>query len=130
MRVSLTLDNTLDNQHVSRRIKESNREKNNDIAISFSNDLKKIVLEGESIYVPDAHVLEREDIRVSGEVKCHEGGCEITAKEKGKTVNLHLDSHLVEELDQIRKHVSSRTQHDLLLEIFIRGIKDIKSERE
>lgn len=129
MRVSLTLENTLDNQQASRLIKDTNKEKNNNIEVSFSNDLKKIVLEGDTILVPDARVLNQKDVSFTGEVHCQGEMCEITAKEKGKTVNLHLDSHLVQELEQIRQYVSSKTQHDVLLEIFKRGIKELKAER-
>lgn len=124
--VFLKLPNSLEYQELSRQIRDLNKSQQNDVTISFSEDLKKIVVEGETIFLPDDSALD-EQAECSGEIKSRDQLVKIVPEDRGKTVNLHLDFHLAKELEEIRKHVSSKTQQDILLDIFKKGIQQYKN---
>lgn len=86
-------------------------------------------MEGDQIYLPDRRML-TQDVSVEGQLKEKGKGYEIIPKDKGKTVNLHLDSELVAELEQIKLHFHHKTQHDVLLELFKKGIDQYKTENK
>ncbi len=127
MKAKLSLKNTLPNQEKGRQIRDANRNLEPALHISFSEDLAEIIIEGRQIVLPDKAMLTK-DIVVEGQLKDKGKGYEILPKDRGKTVNLHLDSELVAELDQIRQHFHNKTQHDLLLELFKKGLDQYKVE--
>ncbi|MGO0061227.1 hypothetical protein ACTID9_14600 [Brevibacillus fluminis] len=129
MKVKITLENNACNQEKGRLIRDANRELGYPLHISFSEDLTRIVMEGEHIYLPDREMLSP-DLSVEGQLKEKGKGYEIFPKDKGKTVNLHLDSELVAELEQIKQHFHHKTQHDVLLELFKKGIDQYKTENK
>lgn len=121
------MPNTLENQHIARQLRDANRQADNTLHVSFDADLKYIILKGNQIVVPDKHVFS-DEMNIEGELKKKGKGYLIQPKDKGKTVNLHLDSELVSELEEIKRHVQSKTQHDLLLTVFKKGLAQYKSE--
>ncbi|MCI2253760.1 hypothetical protein L2D08_05215 [Domibacillus sp. PGB-M46] len=125
MKAKISIQNTRDNQEKARLIRDENRNSGHSLAISFSEDAKEIFFEGSMIQVPDRVAFG--DITVlEGQVKKREGGFDVQQADKGKTVNLHLDAGLVAELNEIRQHVMSKTQHDIILEIFKKGLDHYK----
>lgn len=128
MKVIIKIPNTLENQEISRSIRNLNQFHQCDISVFFSEDLQTILLEGKTILIPDASILDRHDIEHTGQLKPGEPVYKLIPLAKGKTVNLYLDAALVKELEEIRNHVSDKTQHDLLLDIFKQGIKQYKDQ--
>lgn len=129
MDVSVKIENTLYNQKLARKIRDLNDELKNNIQVSFNDDITLIILEGESIFIPNKELLPRDSI-ISGIIKKRDQYVEIQPKEKGKIVNLRLDSELVEELSRIRQHVSNKTQHDIILDVFRKGIEQYNNEKD
>jgi urease accessory protein UreE len=124
----ITLANTLENQERSRQIRDFHKKKGQPLAIRFSEELTHIVLEAPCLYLPDRQVLGADAV-VEGSVRKCTGHYEIHPRNKGKTINLHLDSELAAELEQIRARVSSKTQHDVILEMFVRGMRAYLAEQ-
>ncbi|MCM3587546.1 hypothetical protein M3182_17560 [Mesobacillus maritimus] len=129
MKAKIKLENNVPNQENARKIREANRKANNMIDISFKEDLTEIYFEGERILIPEKSMF-TEDILVSGQVKEKDEVIEIFPKDKGKTVNLHLDADLVAELNEIKNHVASKTQHDIILELFKKGLDQYNKENK
>ncbi|MEJ8546101.1 hypothetical protein [Brevibacillus borstelensis] len=125
----ITLNNTVENQEYSRQIRDFHKRKGQPLTIRFSEELTHIVLEAPCLYVPDRRILGKEAI-VEGVVKKNSSHYEIHPRSRGKTVNLHLDSELVAELEQIRLKVASKTQHDVILDMFIRGLRAYQAEQD
>lgn len=65
---------------------------------------------------------------IEGQTKETEKGYEVRPKDKGKTINLHLDAELVAELNEIKNHVMSKTQHDIILDLFKKGLDQYNKE--
>jgi len=129
MKAKIRLENNVPNQETARKIREANREANNPIEISFKEDLTEIVFEGERILIPEKTMF-TEEMLVHGQVKEKADTIEIAPKDKGKTVNLHLDADLVAELNEIKNHIVSKTQHDIILEIFKKGMDQYNKEKK
>ncbi|MGM0903477.1 hypothetical protein [Mesobacillus maritimus] len=129
MKAKIRLENNVPNQETARKIREANRDANNPIDISFKEDLTEIFFEGERIFIPEKAMF-TEEMLVHGQVKEKAGALEISPKDKGKTVNLHLDADLVAELNEIKNHIVSKTQHDIILEIFKKGIDQYNKEKK
>ncbi|WP_019119290.1 hypothetical protein [Brevibacillus massiliensis] len=125
--VSLTLPNTTELQAFCRAIRDCHREREQPLAIRFSEQATHIVLEGPVILLPMHPPLPKE-AKIVGTVKQVDNRHEIHPQEKGKTINLHLDSELVAELEQIRRHVARKTQHEVILEMFVRGLRSFQQE--
>jgi hypothetical protein len=129
MKAQIKLENNFMNQEIAREIRDRNRDEENLLQVSFSDDLSAIILEGEKIWIPEKELL-TDELSIEGNIKEIGKRYEITPKDRGKTVNLHLDVDLVAELEQIKSHVKNKTQHDLLLEFFKRGLDQYKKEKE
>ncbi|GAB7388733.1 hypothetical protein BSNK01_25710 [Bacillaceae bacterium] len=129
MNARIRLKNVLENQEKARRLRDFNRQAGNSLLVSFSDDLSEIVLEGERIVIPEKSWLSG-NVGVEGKLEENEIGYELSPQEKGKTVNLHLDAELVAELEQIKNHVRSKTQHEIVLELFKRGLSQYKEEQK
>ncbi|WP_039070299.1 hypothetical protein [Brevibacillus borstelensis] len=125
----ITLGNTVENQEYSRQIRDLHKKKGQPLTIRFSEELTHIILEAPCLYVPDRNILGKEAV-VEGVVKKNGNHLEIHPRSKGKTINLHLDSELVNELEQIRLKVASKTQHDVILEMFVRGLRAYQAEQD
>ncbi|USG68110.1 hypothetical protein NDK47_12845 [Brevibacillus ruminantium] len=126
---SLMLTNTFENQEVSRQIRDFHKKKGQPLTVRFSEELTHIVLEAACLYLPSRKALGKE-AQIEGVLKKNGTHYEIHPRSKGKTINLHLDSELVAELEQIRTKVSSKTQHEVILEMFIRGLRAYQQERD
>ncbi|GED29214.1 hypothetical protein [Brevibacillus centrosporus] len=126
---AITLENTVPNQELSRRIRDFHKKKGQPLAIRFSEELTHIILEAPCLYVPAPQQLDDKAI-VDGQVRKSADYFEIHPKSKGKTINLHLDSELVAELEMIRSRVSSKTQSEVIRELFIRGMRSYLREEE
>jgi hypothetical protein len=129
MKAKIRLENNVPNQETARKIREANRDANNPIDISFKEDLTEIFFEGERIFIPEKAMF-TEEMLVHGQVKEKADALEIIPKDKGKTVNLHLDADLVAELNEIKNHIVSKTQHDIILEIFKKGMDQYNKEKK
>lgn len=127
MKAKIKLKNTIPNQEIGRKIKEANRKANNLVDISFKEDLSEILFEGERILIPEKSWYSKEML-VNGQAKEIDGAIEISPKDKGKTVNLYLDAELVSELNEIKNHIVSKTQHDIILELFKKGLDQFNKE--
>lgn len=127
--VSILFPNTPDNQKIARQIRKFHKEREQPLTVFFSDDTSQLVLEAPCIYISDKKLLPPDAV-INGLVNKTESHYEVHPRTKGKTINLHLDSELVAELEQIRKHVQSKTQHDVILEMFIRGIRAYREEQE
>jgi hypothetical protein len=127
--VSLMLPNTPENQALCRQIRDAHKKRSQPLTIRFDEGLTHIILEAPWLYVPDQRALGK-DVQIRGQVRKMGAHYEIHPRVKGKTINLHLDSELVAELEQIRAHVASRTQHEVILEMFIRGMRAYQAEQE
>ena len=128
MRAKIALKNTTKNQATARKIRDANREIDNPIDISFKEDLTAILFEGDLIWIPNEEWFE-EEMLLEGQVRKKNNGIEIVPKDKGKTINLHLDAELVAELNEIRNHVMGKTQHDIVLELFKKGLDQYNKEK-
>jgi hypothetical protein len=125
----ITLENIPTNQETSRQIRDFHKKKGQPLAIRFSEELTHIILEAPCLFIPDAVQLDKEAI-IDGHLRICSGHSEIHPRSKGKTVNLHLDSELVAELEQIRARVGSKTQHEVIRELFVRGMRAYLAEEE
>ncbi|ASJ54082.1 hypothetical protein BP422_11330 [Brevibacillus formosus] len=125
----ITLENTVANQERSRQIRDLHKKKGQTLAIRFSEELTHIILEAPCLYIPDQEWLD-EAVVFEGIVKKSTEYYELHPRTKGKTVNLHLDSELVAELELIRSLVSSKTQQEVLRELFVRGMRSYLAETE
>ncbi|TQR36709.1 hypothetical protein [Brevibacillus brevis] len=125
----LTLENTVANQERSRQIRDLHKKKGQTLAIRFSEELTHIILEAPCLYIP-VHEWLDEAVVIEGIVKKSTDYYELHPRAKGKTVNLHLDSELVAELELIRSLVSSKTQQEVLRELFVRGMRSYLAEKE
>lgn len=128
MRVKIKMKNTLENQQIGRKIRYANREISNSVEINFEKDLSEFHIEGKFIWIPKKTWFSNKML-IEGQVKEKGDGIEIKPKERGKTINLHLDADLVSELNEIRKHVLGKTQHDLVLELFKKGMDQYNKEK-
>ncbi|GED72282.1 hypothetical protein BRE01_59840 [Brevibacillus reuszeri] len=126
---TITLENTVQNQEVSRQIRDYHKKKGQPLAIRFSEELTHIILEAPCLYVPDLEQL-TQNIVIEGHLRKCSTHSEVHPRGKGKTVNLHLDSELVAELEQIRSHVNSKTQQEVIRELFIRGMRSYLAEQD
>ncbi|WP_203364307.1 hypothetical protein [Bacillus sp. REN10] len=129
MKVKIALENNVPNQTIARKIKQANQQANHFLTISFEQDLSKIYFEGDIIIIPDKSFFS-EAIIIEGQAKEIENGYEIRPKDKGKTINLHLDADLVAELNEIKNHVISKTQHDIILDLFKKGLDQYNQEKK
>ncbi|MGC5323842.1 hypothetical protein [Brevibacillus sp. SYSU BS000544] len=127
--VSILFPNTPDNQKIARQIRKYHKQQQQPLSVFFSEDASQLVLESACLFIPDKSLLPTEAI-INGLVNKTESHYEIHPRTRGKTINLHLDSELVAELEEIRKHVQSKTQHDVILEMFIRGIRAYREEQD
>lgn len=127
--VSITFANTVENQAICRQIRRFHKELNQPLTITVTDCATQIYLEAAILYIPDKKLLPRDAI-ITGLVKKTATQYEIHPRAKSKTINLHLDSELVAELEQIRQHVQSKTQHDVILEMFVRGLRAYKEDKE
>lgn len=127
MKAKIRLLNTVQNQEIARKIKQANQAANNTLDISFEKDLSQIFFEGDSIFIPDKSWFS-DDMVIEGQAKESENGYEIRPRDKGKTINLHLDAELVAELNEIKNHVMSKTQHDIILDLFKKGLDQYNKE--
>ncbi|GED57963.1 hypothetical protein ABER61_19435 [Brevibacillus formosus] len=125
----ITLENTVANQERSRQIRDLHKKKGQTLAIRFSEELTHIILEAPCLYIPDQEWLD-EAVGFEGIVKKSTEYYELHPRTKGKTVNLHLDSELAAELELIRSLVSSKTQQEVLRELFVRGMRSYLAEKE
>lgn len=125
----IMLENNADNQELSRQIRDFHKKKGQPLAIRFSEGLTHIILEAPCLYIPDPKQLDPRTV-VDGQINASGGHGEIHPRHKGKTVNLHLDSELVAELEQIRALVSSKTQQEVIRELFIRGMRAYLAEKK
>ncbi|MBM7648623.1 hypothetical protein JOC78_001569 [Bacillus ectoiniformans] len=129
MKARIKLKNTTQNQEIARKLKEANKKNEYPVDISFSKDLTEIFFEGECIWIPKKEWFD-ESMLLEGYANEKESGYEIKPRDKGKTVNLHLDAELVAELNEIKNHVISKTQHDILLELFKKGLDQYNKENK
>lgn len=127
--VSIEIKNTNDNILIARKIRDANKDSSEGFTLKFTEDNSMIIMEGEKLTIPDKALLTSE-MKVNGMIKPLPIGFEILDKEKGKTVNLHLDAELVKEINIIRSYVKSKTQHDVLLELFKKGLEQYKKEND
>lgn len=127
MRVKLKLPNEPFYQKVAREIRDLNQNKAQVIEISFPSDMSFIIFEGECISLINDNWFD-EDMVMVGEIKAHDDLINIVPTTKGKTVNLKLDPGLTKELDSIRNHVLNKTQHEIVLEIFKKGLEEFNKE--
>ncbi|MFF0826106.1 hypothetical protein ACFYU8_05180 [Brevibacillus sp. NPDC003359] len=125
----IKLENTVANQERSRQIRDLHKKKGQPLAIRFSEELTHIILEAPCLYIPDQEWLD-EAVVIEGSLKKSTEYHELHPRTKGKTVNLHLDSELVAELELIRSLVSSKTQQEVLRELFVRGMRSYLAEKE
>ncbi|KAB2338029.1 hypothetical protein F7731_00135 [Cytobacillus depressus] len=129
MKAKISLKNTTKNQEIARQIKQANRETNHILQISFKEDFSEILFEGESIFISNKDWFSS-IILLEGHAKETGIGYEIKPKDKGKTINLHLEGELVAEINEIRNHVKSKTQHDIILELFKKGLDQYNKENK
>ncbi len=129
MKVKIKLTNTTKNQELARKIRDANQEIDNSINISFNKDLTEIYFEGEYIWIPEKNWF-NEEMVLEGQAKMKENGYDIQPKDKGKTVNIHIDADLVAELNEIKQHVLNKTQHDIVLELFKKGLDQYNKEKD
>ncbi|MMZ54317.1 hypothetical protein D1872_161360 [compost metagenome] len=127
--VSIEIKNTNNNILIARKIRDANKDSADGFNLKFTEDNSMIVMEGEKLTIPDKALLTGE-MKVNGMIKPLSDGFEILDEEKGKTVNLHLDAELVKEINVIRSYVKSKTQHDVLLELFKKGLEQYKKEND
>ncbi|WP_146808084.1 hypothetical protein [Aneurinibacillus danicus] len=127
--VSIEIKNTNENILIARKIRDANKGSVDGFNLKFTEDNRTIVIEGEKLTIPDKALLTSE-VKVNGILKPLANGFEILNEEKGKTVNLHLDAELVKEINVIRSYVKSKTQHDVLLELFKKGLEQFKKEND
>ncbi|QRG65317.1 hypothetical protein [Brevibacillus choshinensis] len=125
----ITLENTVTNQEISRRIRDLHKKKGQPLAIRFSEELTHIILEAPCLYILNPDQFDDTAV-IEGQLRHNHGHYEIHPKSKGKTVNLHLDSELVAELELIRSRVNSKTQSEVIRELFIRGMRAYLAEEE
>ncbi|WNC12347.1 hypothetical protein [Brevibacillus brevis] len=125
----ITMENTVANQEVSRTIRDLHKKKGQPLAIRFSEELTHIILEAPCLYILEPELLDEKAV-VDGQWRKAAHGYEIHPKCRGKTVHLHLDSELVAELELIRNRVNSKTQSEVIRELFIRGMRSYLEEEE
>ncbi|MFD2371468.1 hypothetical protein ACFSO0_16195 [Brevibacillus sp. GCM10020057] len=126
---TITLENTPANQQISRTIRDFHKKKGHPLTIRFSEEMTHIILEAPCIYLPGPHPPDETAV-IDGQLRKCAGHFEVHPKNKGKTINLHLDSELAAELEQIRSRVSSKTQSEVIRELFIRGMRSYLAEEE
>ncbi|MBN6185981.1 hypothetical protein JQN58_03145 [Aneurinibacillus sp. BA2021] len=126
---SIEMKNTNDTILIARKIRDVNKKAGIGFTIKFTDDHRTLVIEGERLIIPDRAMLTGE-MEIHGVLKPSPDGFEIVDEEKGKTVNLHLDAELVKEINVIRSYVKSKTQHDVLLELFKKGLAQYKKEAD
>ncbi len=138
---TITLINTAEYIKLAREIRNLNDKKSSNIAIDFSEDNQRIHMNGEIIYIPNDIDLISERITISGEIiETGDCLCVIDAV-RPKTVNVHLDSVLVGEINAIRDFIinnqerlssteikDTATQHAILLAVLRRGVKQFKKD--
>lgn len=127
--VSIEIKNTNDNILIARKIRDANKRAIERFTLKFTEDNSAIIMKGEKLLIPDKMLL-TSDMKVNGMIKPLPDGFEILDEEKRKTVNLHLDAELVKEINVIRSYVKSKTQHDVLLELFKKGLEQYKKEND
>jgi len=125
----MTLENTLANQQISRSIRDFHKKRGQPLAIRFSEEMTRIILEAPCLCLPGPHPPDAKAV-IDGQLRKCAGHVEIHPRSKGKTINLHLDSELVAELELIRSRVSSKPQSEVIRELFIRGMRSYLAEEE
>ncbi|QSO49249.1 hypothetical protein [Alicyclobacillus mengziensis] len=136
----VTLLNTSDNIKLARQVRDLNQKKDASVEVRFSVDYREIHFSGEIIYLPQEVTLLKEFTIVEGELVTLRGESCILDRNRAKTVNVHLDSELVAEINAIRDYIALNknraknitsgegTQHEILLEMLRRGIDKMKDD--
>lgn len=125
----LILPNTAENQAFCREIRDLHKKRNQPLTIHFSEGLTHIHLAAPCLYIQDKRILGKE-AKIEGIVKKTTTHYEIHPHEKGKTINLYLDSELVAELEQIHAYVQKKTRQEVILDLFIRGMRAYQAEQQ
>lgn len=136
----LMLLNKPGNIQLARRIRDLNYKEDATIDVHFSDDYQQMYFSGELIYLPE-DVIAHDDVTIlEGELVTLRGEYCVLDRNRPKTVNVHLDSELVTEINVIRDYIAlnkSRlqdvnkgegTQHELLLQMLRRGINEMKDD--
>lgn|GEM_PF-6350360 len=130
------LRNTPKNLKLSRQIRDLNQSEDASIDIHFSDDYQQVYFSGELIYLPHQVVSEGDFAVSNGELVTLRGKYCVLNRNRAKTVNVHLDSDLVAEINAIRDYISLHkslitpegTQHEIILEMLRRGIDKMKDD--
>jgi hypothetical protein len=126
---AITMKNHLENQEISRQIRDFHKKKGQPLAIRFSEELTHIILEAPCLFIPSPSFL-CTDAMITGTVRTFPNHTEIVPAKSGETINLYLNSELIAELEQIRSLVSHKTQDEVIQEMLMRGLRSYLSERE
>ncbi|WP_126426691.1 hypothetical protein [Brevibacillus marinus] len=126
--VTLTLPNTPAHQQLCREIRDFHNRQKRPLTITFPEQMTRIRLEAACLYLPDQRALSAEAV-IDGIVKKRGSHYEIHPRGRGKTVNLHLDPALLAELEQIRGHLSGKTQREAIRELLVRGLRSVQAEQ-
>jgi hypothetical protein len=126
---AITLKNDLENQELSRQIRDFHKKKGQPLAIRFSEELTHICLEAPCLFIPSACLL-GQDAVITGSLRTFSTHAEIVPAKSGETINLYLNSELIAELEHIRSLVSHKTKHEVIQEILMRGLRSYLAERE
>lgn len=136
----VSLLNTTENIKFARQIRILNQKEDANIEVYFSMDYTKIHFSGEIIYLPKEVTHLKEFTILEGELVTLRGESCILDRNRAKTVNIHLNSELVAEINAIRDYITLNknlaknittgegTQHEILLEMLRRGIDKIKDD--
>ena len=135
------LVNTAENIKTARTIRQLNQEKDAILTAHFSDDYHEIYLQGEMIYLPQNVFVHKDFTIVDGELVTLRGECCILDRNRSKTVNVHLDSELVAEINAIKDYIALNktrvqdlnlpaegTQHEIILAMLKRGIDKMKDD--
>jgi len=125
----ISMKNHVENQEISRQIRDYHKKKGQPLAIRFSEELTHIILEAPCLFIPDPSML-KQDVCISGTVRVYADHAEIYPRKTGSTIHLFLDSELIDELEQIRAHVKNKTQDEVISELLMRGLRSYHSERK
>jgi hypothetical protein len=138
---AITLENTKKSIKLAREIRNLNNKKSSTLVIDFTEDNQKIHINGEIVYLPITFQIENDCLEVHGEVMNTQECLCIVDMVRPKTVNVHLDSELVGEINAIREFIfnnkdtisspeikDTTTQHEVLLAALRRGVNQIKKD--
>lgn len=138
---AITLGNSKKGIKLAREIRNLNHKKSASLIIGFSENNQEIHINGEIIYLPPTLSVEDDCLEINGEVvKTQDNLCVIDMI-RPKTVNVHLDSELVGEINAIREFIlnnkemisnpeikDTTTQHEILLAVLRRGVNQLKKD--